>query len=93
MQADKYQLQTTEIPKRTFAKVSIDLIVEMPISHYGNKNILVIVDHLTSWPMVKAIPDKEATTLANAIFEKLILQHGSPKILLSDYGKELTNDT
>ena len=93
MQADKYQLQTTEIPKRAVAKVSIDLIVEMPPSHYGNKNILVMVDHLTSCPMVKAIPDKEATTVTNAIFEKLILEHGSPEILLSDKGKEFTNDT
>ena len=92
MQADIYQLQTTAIPKRAFAKVSTDLIVEMPTSHYGNKNILVIVDHLTSWSMVKVISDKEATTVANAIFEKLILQHGSPEILLSDNGKEFTND-
>ena len=91
MQADKYQLQTTEIPKRAFAKVSIDIIVEMPTSHFGNKNILVVVDHLTSWPMVKAIPD--ATTVANAIFEKLILEHGRLEILLSDNGKEFTNDT
>ena len=93
MQADKSQLQTTEIPKRAFAKVSIDLIVEMPTSHNGNKNILGMADHLTSWPMVKAILDKEATTAANAIFEKLILEHGSPEILLSDDGKEFTNDT
>ena len=42
MQADK--LQTAEIPKRAFAKVSIDLIVELPTSHFGNKNILVMVD-------------------------------------------------
>ena len=68
MQAHKYQLQTTEISKRAFAKVSIDLIVEMSISYFGNKNILVMVDHLTSWPMAKAIPDKEATTVTNAIF-------------------------
>ena len=93
MQADKYQLRTTEIPKRAFAKESIDFIVEMPTSNYGNNNILVMVDHLTSWPMVKAIPDKEATTVVNAIFEKLILEHGSPEILLSDNGKEFTNDT
>ena len=33
MQADKYQLQTTEIPKKAFANVSFDLIVEMPTSH------------------------------------------------------------
>ena len=56
-------------------------------------NILVIVDHLTSWPIVKAIPDEEATIVANAIFEKVILEHGSPEILLSDNGKEFTNDT
>ena len=75
------------------AKVSIDLTVEMPTSHYENKNILVMVDHLTSWPVVKVIPDKEATTVANVIFEKLILEHRSPEILLSDNGKEFTNDT
>ena len=93
MQADKYQLQTTEIHKRVFAKVSIDHIVEMPTSHYCNENILVMGDHLTSWPMVKRISDKEATTVANAIFEKLILEHGSPEILLSDNGKDFTNNT
>ena len=65
----------------------------MSTSHYGNENILVLVDHLTGWSVVKAITDKEATTVANAIFEKLILEHGSPEILLSDNGKELTNDT
>ena len=37
MQADKYQLQTTEIPDRAFGKVSIDLIVDLPVSHNGNK--------------------------------------------------------
>ena len=79
MQADKCQLQTTEIPKRAFAKVSIAFIIEMPTSHYGNKNILVIVDHLTSWPMAKALLDKEATTVANAIFEKLIPEHGESR--------------
>ena len=41
----------------------------------------------------KAIPDKEATTIANAIFEKLIVEHGALEILLSNNGKELTNDT
>ena len=59
--------------------MSTDLIVEMPTSHYGNKNILVMVDHLASWPMVKAIPDKEATTVVNVIFEKCTLEHGSWK--------------
>ena len=93
MPADKYQLQTTEIPGRAFAKVSADLIVELPISHYNKKNILVMVDHLTRWPIAKAIPNKEATTVANAIFENLILECGTPEVLLSNNGKEFTNDT
>ena len=41
----------------------------MPTSYCGSKNILVMVDHLTSWPMVKEIPDKESTTVASAIFD------------------------
>ena len=41
----------TEIPKRAFAKVSTDLTVGLSTSHYGNKNILVMVDHLTGWPL------------------------------------------
>ena len=51
VQADKYQLQTTEIPNRAFAKVSIDLIVDLPVSHNGSKNILVMVNQLSSWPI------------------------------------------
>ena len=50
----------------------------MPTSHYGNENILVMVEHLTSWPMVKAIPEKEATTVGTAIFDKLILRTWGP---------------
>ena len=37
LQAEKFQLQTTEIPKKPFAKVSVDLIVELPVLHSGNK--------------------------------------------------------
>ena len=93
MQADKYQLQTTEIPNRACGKVSIDLIVDLPVSHNGNKNILVMVDQLTSWPIATANPDKEATTVVNAIHKDFILQHGAPGILLSDNGKDFCNDT
>ena len=69
LQAEKYQLQTTEIPKKPFAKVSVDLIVELPVSHSGNKNILVMTDDLIGWPIATAILDKEATTVANAIYK------------------------
>ena len=93
LQADKYQLQTTEIPNKAFAKVSTDLIVDLPVSHHGNKNILVMIDQLTSWPTAVGIPDKEVTTIADAVKTNLILQHGCPEIILSNNGKEFSNDT
>ena len=51
-----------------------------------------MIDHLTGWPTATAIPDKEATTVANVIYKDLVLVHGCPEILLSDNGKEFTND-
>ena len=55
LQADTYQLQTTEIPLKPFTKVSTDLVVDLPTSNNGNKNILVMVDHLTVWPHGKGL--------------------------------------
>ena len=52
-----------------------------------------MIDQLTSWPIAVAIPDKEATTIAKAVNTNLILQHGCPEIILSDNGKEFSNDT
>ena len=52
-----------------------------------------MVDHLSRFPIADAIPNKEAATVPDAIYSKLILEHSCPKILLSDNGKEFTNDT
>ena len=93
LRTDKYQLQTTEIPEQPFVKVGIDLIVELDVSHSGNKNILVVVDHLTGFPIAVPIPNKEASTVVEAFYEKVILEHTAPSIVLSDNGKEFANDT
>ena len=48
--------------------------------------------HLTGRPIATAIPDKEATTVADATYKDLVLVHGCAELLLSDKGKEFTND-
>ena len=64
MQADKISVyKTTEnSPIEHLVKFSIDFdSLTLPVSHNGKqKNILVMVDQLTSWPIATAIPDKEA---------------------------------
>ena len=52
-----------------------------------------MVDQLTSWPIARVIPDKKAVTVANTVYKDLILRHRAPEILLSDNGKEFSNDT
>ena len=49
-------------------------------------------DYLSGWPLAKAIPDKEASAVVATICEKFTLEHASPEILLSDNGKQFTND-
>ena len=73
--------------------MGIDLIVDLDVSHKGNKNILVVVDHLTGYPIAVPIPNKEASTAVDAFYEKVILEHTAPHIVLSDNGKEFANDT
>ena len=51
-----------------------------------------MVDHLTGLPIATPIPDKEATTVVRAILNDLFMVYGCPQILLSDNGKEFSND-
>ena len=64
----------------------------------GNQKrfILCMTDAFTKYVELVAIPNKEAATVAEAIFEKWICRHGCPLELVTDQGKEfcgyLTND-
>ena len=43
--------------------------------------------------MVGQVPNKEASTVVDAFYEKVILEHTAPYMVLSDNGKEFANDT
>ena len=52
-----------------------------------------MVDHLSGFPIVEAIQNKETATVGDAIYNKFIVDDTYPKILFSDNGKEFKNDT
>ena len=74
---------------RPWEVVGIDLVGKCIESEKGNNWILTIVDHFTRYPIMIPLPDKSAETIAQAIYENLICEHGSPKKILSDRAKEL----
>ena len=71
--------------------IHIDLFRPLKTSEHGKKYILCITDSFTKYAEVIAIPNKEATTIAQSIMDNWICQFGSPIQIHSDSGKEFVN--
>ena len=84
-------LQDMPEAKFPFDIVGIDTCGPFPETMMGNKYILTIVDHFSSWPEAYAIPNKSANTVARILLEDFIPRHGCPRLLLSDRGTEFLN--
>ena len=66
--------------------IAADICGPYTTSLLGNKYILVISEYLTKWPECYAIPNQEASTIAEK-FEDYFSRHGVPKIILTDQGR------
>jgi transposase InsO family protein len=67
----------------------IDLAT-LPQSEEGHKYMFVLVDVFTGFIMLKALKDKQAPTIARALWE-ICSVIGFPRVLQSDNGKEFVN--
>lgn len=80
------------IPDAPNERVHVDLMGPLRTSSQGNKMVLVITDAFTKYTICVAIPNKEAKTVAEAIFKHYITIFSVPRIIVSDQGKEFSND-
>ena len=80
------------LAKEPWDVVGVDLVGECLETSAGNKWIITITDHFTRWPIAIAIPNKKASTVAKALYEHLITEHGTPRKILTDQGKEFVNE-
>ena len=69
-----------------FDRIAMDVMGPLPMTHKGNKYILVIQEYLTKYPWAFAMPDQKSDRVAKIWVEKIMLQYGSPKVLLTDNG-------
>ena len=76
---------------RPMGRISMD-IKDMPLSIFGYKHILVCVCEQTNW--VRAIPlvNQEATTIADAMYFKIICEFGTPKVVICDEAPAFTSE-
>jgi transposase InsO family protein len=72
-------------------RVAIDLTGPHPKSRSGHVFILTIIDLFTKWAEAIPIRNKEAITVARALFDVVFSRFGVPMQLLSDNGREFDN--
>ena len=70
-----------------FDRVGVD-VLQLPLTLEGNQYALVIIDYLTKWVEVVAIPDQRAETIAK-MFVEHVCRHGAPRELLSNFLSDL----
>ena len=77
--------QPTNTYVRCWDSISIDLLGPFVSSlRRQNKWCLTVIDSYSNYATLIPLPDKMATTIAEALFERIILVHGTPKRILSD---------
>eukprot|EP00795_Rhopilema_esculentum_P001442 gene1442-biopygen10090 len=69
-----------------FDKVAMDILGPLPVTHDGNRYIIVFSDYYTRWPEAFALPPIEAARIAQLLIDEILARHGSPRTLLSDRG-------
>ena len=89
------KLPTRHLPvDRPFQRVSID-VVEYNTGSVPNRTecsyALTIIDHLTRFAVLVALPNKKEQTIAKALVERVFGIFGSPETLHSDQGPEFEN--
>ena len=72
-----------------FERFSFDFVGPMPETKRGNRYLIVAIEHLTSWPIAKAVPTIDSITLCRFILTEIVAFFGCPFYLLSDNGPQM----
>jgi hypothetical protein len=70
--------------------IGIDLLTPGPRSARGMEHVLVVTEYATKYALAFPIPDKKATTVADALWDGWITIFGVPERIISDNGGEFT---
>ena len=67
--------------------VAVDILGPLPESPAGNSYVLVVADYFTRYTEAYAIPNQEATTVANKLVDEFFFRFSPPEQLHSDQGR------
>ena len=70
---------------KAWEMVAVD-ILEVPVSHHNNHNLLVVQDYMTKWIEAIPIPNQTAKRITTKLVN-IFSRYGLPNILHSDQGR------
>ena len=68
--------------------MTVDILGPLPESVAGNSCIMVVGDYFPHWMEAFAIPNQEATTVAEKLVEEVFMRFSIPEQLHSDQGRQ-----
>lgn len=68
-------------------RVALDLIGPLPLSHKGNKYVLIVSDYFTKWAEGYPMPDMETTTIVDNFVTNFVCRFGVPRQIHTDQGR------
>lgn len=78
---------------RNFELISMDFMGEFPRSYNGNKYLLVTIDYVSKFVLMKATRSQDAKAVYTFMENEIILKFGCPRIVLSDNGSAFKSQT
>ena len=69
--------------------MAVDLLGPLPESENGNSYVMVVGDYYTRWMEALAIPNQEASTVAEKLVNEVFLRFSPPEQLHSDQGRQV----
>lgn len=69
-----------------FSRWHLDFVGELPLTKKGNRWLLTAVDFTTNWPIARAVPAATAETVADFIYEEIVMRFGCPAEIVTDRG-------
>jgi hypothetical protein len=70
-----------------FERIAVYVAGPLPRSDQGNQYLLIAIDYFPKWPEAYAIPNQEASTVAEALVTNFFCRFCIPWELKSDQGR------